>query len=200
VADFVAVYGRRHFETAAAHTVLSCDLRVNGQLDEAEHTARAAYEICRNILADHPFTAACAVNLAGALREMNRNAEAEQLDRQALAIFTARLGNTHPYSLAAAVDLASDLAAVGRLPEAVSANIQTLEKSEKVRGPKHPYTLLCAMHLSFDLRAVERTDDAEELERKTLASYRDTLGEGHPESVAARDRIRITADVEPPPM
>ena len=200
VADFIAVYGRRHFETAAAHTVMSCDLRVNGQLDEAERTARTAYEICRNILATHPFTAACAVNLAGALREMNRNAEAEQLDRQALAIFTARLGDTHPYSLAAATNLASDLAAAGRLSDAVSLNTQTLEQSRTVRGPDHPYTLLCAVHLSIDLRAAGLTDQADELEHATLARYTATLGEGHPEYAAARDRIRITADVEPPPM
>jgi tetratricopeptide (TPR) repeat protein len=200
VQDYLAVYGREHFETAAAHNALANDLRSNKRYAEAEREARFAYETCAGLAEDHPFTAACAVGLAAALRALDRGTEAMELDEEAVRILTARLGEQHPYTLAALTDLATDLAAAGRTAEAVILGERTLELSRSVRGAEHPYTLLCAANLAFDLRSIGRDGPAGELLRETLGRYVATLGGQHPLCVAAREGVRATAEIEPAPM
>jgi tetratricopeptide (TPR) repeat protein len=200
VQDYLAVYGREHFETAAAHNALANDLRSNERFVEAELEARFAYETCAALAADHPFTAACGVGLAAALRALGLGKEAMELDEEAVRILTARLGEQHPYTLAALTDLATDLAAAGRTAEAAILGERTLELSRSVRGPEHPYTLLCAANLAFDLRSIGREGPAAELLRETLGRYVATLGGTHPLCVAASAGIRATAEIEPAPM
>lgn len=198
--DFEAVYGVRHFETAAARTAYANDLRMTGSLVEAEDPARQAYEDARSIVADHPFTGGCAVNYAAVLRLLGRPEEAKALDEEAVAIFTARLGEEHYYTLAASGGLFDDLSALGRTAEAVLLGEQTLERFRQVRGESHPYTLQCATNLGLDLRALGRDAEADELERDTLRRYREILGEEHPDYRRALGRVRAVMDIEPTPM
>ena len=200
VQDYLAVYGQEHFETAAAHNALANDLRANEQYADAEREARFAHETCAGLAEDHPFTAACAVSLAAALRALDRGKEAMELDEEAVRILSTRLGEQHPYTLAALTDLATDLAEAGRTVEAAILGERTLELSRSVRGPEHPYTLLCAANLAFDLRSIGRDGQAEELLRETLGRYVATLGGQHPLCIAARAGRRATAEIEPAPM
>jgi tetratricopeptide (TPR) repeat protein len=200
MADFDAVYGQAHRETAAARTAYANDLRMTGSLREAEVQAALAYKASRNTQADHPFTGGCAVNYAAVLRLLGRPQEAMALDEEAVALFAERLGEEHYYTLAASGGLFDDLSALGRVGEAAILGAQTLERFRRVRGASHPYTLQCAVNHALDLRALGRAEAAEELERDTLARYEDALGPGHPDVVRARDRVRGIMDVEPTPM
>jgi tetratricopeptide (TPR) repeat protein len=199
-ADHEDVYGTAHFEFVAAATNLANDCRMCGLADEALLYAQEAHTASRQLDPRHPFTAACAVNLAAVRREAGEYAQALRLDEEAREILTASLGEDHPYTLAARVDLASDLAGLGRTAEAAALGESTLAQCGRVRGDSHPYTLQCAANLAMDLRALGRMEEADRLEGETLERYRNTLGPEHPEYVGARDRVRGTCDIEPPPM
>ncbi|GAB2708975.1 FxSxx-COOH system tetratricopeptide repeat protein [Nocardia thraciensis] len=198
--DHVRVYGDNHPESVAARTNLANDYRLTGHPGLAATTAEEAYRLCSAAHADHPYTAACAVNYAATLRPRDRCEEALRLDREAVDLFTVRLGADHPYTLAARSGEASDLAGLGRIEEAAEIGADVLDRSRRVRGPDHPYTLQCGVNLALDLRALGRIEEADELEYDTLDRYAAALGRDHPEFRAAFDRVRGTCDVEPPPM
>ncbi|MGV9410890.1 FxSxx-COOH system tetratricopeptide repeat protein [Nocardia sp. NPDC003693] len=198
--DHIAVYGPEHPESIAARTNVANDFRMTADPAQALEYAREAHQLGTGLRSAHPFTAACAVNYAAALRALGRPGEALALDEEAIAIFVRRLGEDHPYTLAAQSGRASDLAALGRLDEAVELGRDTLERSRRIRGPEHPYTLQCATNLSLDLRDSGADEEASAIEAETLAGYVLTLGPDHPEAKAALARVRGVCDVEPPPM
>ncbi|MFE2996344.1 FxSxx-COOH system tetratricopeptide repeat protein [Nocardia sp. NPDC059246] len=200
LADHVEVYGEEHPESVAARTNVANDYRMTGDLGAALRYAAEAYRICRAVRPDHPYTAACAVNHAAALRALGRYDEALQADLEGVRIFLDRLGPDHPYTLAAQTDVASDLAGLGRPAEAAELGADTLARLRRARGGWHPYTLQCALNLSLDWRAQGRIEAADDLEQDTLEAYAATLGPDHRESRAAAARMRGTCDVEPPPM
>ncbi|WP_194813906.1 FxSxx-COOH system tetratricopeptide repeat protein [Nocardia sp. XZ_19_385] len=198
--DHVRVYGPDHPESIAARINLANDYRMTGNLDAALTHAEEAHSRCAAVRPDHPYTAACAVDYAAALRRADRPADALSLDQEAVDIFTRRLTADHPYTLAAQSGRASDLAALGRLDEALALGADTLDRVRRVRGANHPYTLQCAVNYTLDLLAADRTAEAEDLERDTLQRYAQTLGPDHPDTQAALARRRGACDVEPPPM
>ena len=220
VGDFITVYGEEHFETCAARTSYASDLRMVGELAEAERQDRLAYEACLRINPTHPFTGCCAVNLAATLRLSGRFEEAQRLDEQAAEVFAERLGEEHYYTLSARNGLATDLAEQGELSSAIELRERILDGFRQSRGVDHPYTLQCQMSLSIDLRAaasaaaaadgaadagadVDPTDGvakADALESDALDRYRAALGPEHPDYLAATRRERVDTDLEPTPM
>jgi hypothetical protein len=143
----------------------------------------------------------CQANLAVTLRASGEVAEARRLNTEAEFQLRQLLGERHPYTLCAATNLASDLAAAGDYDGACQLSEITLELSqhESVRGPDHPYTLGCALNHALDLLAVGRADDATDLWHRTHNRFVVVLGPDHPDSLQARERRRIDADIEPPP-
>ena len=198
--DHIAVYGPEHPESVAARTNVANDYRLTGELDQALEHARDAYRLSVQRRPTHPYAAACAVNYAAVLRELNRVDEAVELDLEAVDVFTERLTGEHPYTLAARTDLAADFALSGDPARAVELGTEVLTQLRRIRGADHPYTLQCAGNLVLDLRACERTAEAEALERDTLDRYLATLGPDHPEYLAVAAGVRGSCDVEPPPM
>ncbi|MEU1984074.1 FxSxx-COOH system tetratricopeptide repeat protein [Nocardia sp. NPDC019395] len=198
--NHLRVYGADHPEAIAAETNVANDYRVLGDTEHAVEHAEAAYRRCANGYPDHPYTAACAVNYAAALRTAGRYQEALALDQEADAVFTRRLSEEHPYTLAARSGVASDLAGLNKAAEAVELGTDVLARCRRIRGADHPYTLQTAVNLGLDLRTLGRTEEADALETDTLERYFETLGDDHPEYQAARARRRGTCDVEPPPM
>lgn len=200
LADHVKVYGSGHPESVAARTNVANDYRLTGATKLAVEHAAEAHRLCVATYPHHPYTAACAVNYAAALRTDGRYQEALALDRAAEKIFTDLLTADHPYTLAAQTNIASDLAGLGTVAEAAELGAEVLERSRRVRGDDHPYTLQCAVNLGLDLRALGRDEEAEALERDTLERYTATLGDDHPDYRSAADRLRGTCDIEPPPV
>ncbi|MFD6399529.1 FxSxx-COOH system tetratricopeptide repeat protein [Nocardia sp. NPDC060249] len=196
----VAVYGPDHPESVAARTNLANDCRLLDRHDEALELAEEAYQRCAAVRPAHPYTAACAVNFAAALRTGGDVTDALDLDRQAVRIFTDRLGAAHPYTLAAGSGVAADLAGLGEYAEAVEIGAAVLARSTEARGADHPYTLQVAINYALDLRALGRVAEADGLEADALGRYRATLGLDHPDTAQAAQRRRGTCDIEPPPM
>ncbi len=198
--DHEKVYGLDHPETVAARTNTANDYRVTGDTERALEFAAEAHRRYANHHPTHPYTAACAVNYAAALRLADRYEDALSLDREAVEILTDRLGENHPYTLTAHTGVASDLAGSGRVAEAAELGAQVLSRNRRVRGADHPYTLQSAINLGLDLRALGRIEEADALEQDALDRYAETLGTGHPDYRAAKERIRGVCDIEPPPM
>ncbi|MFI5716180.1 FxSxx-COOH system tetratricopeptide repeat protein [Nocardia sp. NPDC051750] len=199
-ANHLQVYGPTHPETLAAHTNVANDYRVLGDTEQALEHAETAYRRCADSYPAHPYTAACAVNYAAALRTAGRYREALVLDQEAGEIFTSRLSADHPYTLAARTGTASDLAGLDRTAEAAELGTDVLDRCRRIRGLDHPYTLQTAVNLALDLRTLGRVAEADALETDTLERYFETLGDDHPEYQAARARHRGVCDIEPPPM
>ncbi|MCW6004629.1 tetratricopeptide repeat protein [Micromonospora sp. CPCC 205371] len=204
-AAYVARFPENHEHALAAMISLSNALR-----DESRDvdSLRRARQLCERALAlyqrsfpKHPFFFVCQVNLALIHRASGDVAEARRLNTEAEARLREMLGERHPYTLCAATNLASDLAAAGDYTAARRLSQVTLEISQdqSVRGPDHPYTLGCALNHALDLEAVGHMDEAAELWRDTHRRFVTVLGPDHPDSLQARERRRVDADIEPPP-
>jgi hypothetical protein len=204
-AAYVARFPEHHEQSLAAMVSLANALRDENRDVESLRRAR---QLCEGALAlyqrsfpGHPFFYVCQGNLALILRASGEVAEARRLNTEAEAGLLSGLGERHPYRLSVLTNLASDFAAAGDFAEAcrISEATVRISRDESVRGPNHPYSLGCAHNHAIDLEATGRIDEAAELWRDTYARFVAVLGPDHPDSLQARARRRIDADVEPPP-
>ena len=172
-----------------------------GKLNRAREIFENALRIYERDFGGHPFVEVCRTNLAIVLRRLGEVARARELNMTARTRLTAALSAHHPYALCATTNLASDLAALGEYEEASAYSREALDFSqqEAIRGPAHPYTLACMLNHALDLEGAGRGHEAEALRRAAVEGFVRTLGADHPDSLAARNRQRIDADIEPPP-
>ncbi len=96
---------------------------------------------------EHPDTLTSAANLAGSLSGQGKTAEAEQIEREVLAIRTRVLGPEHPGTLTTASNLAITLFDQRKYAEAQPLFEATLEVQRRVLGPDHTETLNTARWL-----------------------------------------------------
>ncbi|HWS36779.1 MAG TPA: FxSxx-COOH system tetratricopeptide repeat protein [Actinoplanes sp.] len=195
-----------HHEYTLTATMTLCNALRDEHRDLASLTrardlgfeALALYERYFN---EPPFIDVCRINLALILRRLGEVAAAARANELAMQRLERTLGERHPYFLCSASNLASDFAALGAYEAAsdLSGRILALSRQEDVRGPDHPYTLGCSLNHALDLERVGRGAEAETLWRDTVARFDRILGADHPESIAARNKQRIDADIEPPP-
>jgi tetratricopeptide (TPR) repeat protein len=197
------LFGDSHPDTLAIAISLSNLLR---SISEAQH--REALELAESIVERypraygrrHPYYYGCLGNLA-VLKRVTGDAEAAQeLNRQALAGLSDRIGRDHHYSLTVATNLASDLAELGLHQEARTLGEDTRSRLSALLGPDHPLALGCAVNLSLDLKTLEEEAAAESLLNDALESYRPRLGPNHPDTVVASAGRRLDPDFDPPPI
>jgi hypothetical protein len=204
-AAYVARFPENHENSLAAMMSLANALRDENRDRESMRRARELSEralaLYRRSFPGHPFFYVCQANLAVILRASGEVTEARRLNTDAEGRLRELLGDRHPYVLCAATNLASDHAAAGDYVAAcrLSEAILEISQDESVRGPDHPYTLGCAVNYALDLDAVGRTDEAADLWRRTQARFAAVLGPVHPDTLQARERRRVDADIEPPP-
>jgi hypothetical protein len=142
---------------------------------------------------------AAQLNLASVLRAAGNAEDAISYDEQArnglLRIYT----DEHPFTLAAEINYATDLAGSGMLGEAIQMGYRTLDKCRRhpALGESHPDTLMAAANLSIDEAAAGDEASAKRLLTDVLGKYAITLSEEHPEAIAAKQGIRLTAEIEP---
>jgi tetratricopeptide (TPR) repeat protein len=205
-AAYAARFPEHHEHTLAATMSLANSLRDENNRDPA--TLRRARQLMHGALriyerdfADHPFVQVCMTNLAVVLRRLGEVAQARELNAAARERLVTNLSADHPYALCSTTNLASDLAATGDYEQAARYSKEVLELSQAphIRGPDHPYTLGCALNHALDLERIGREREGNALRRDTIERFDRVLGADHPDSVTARNRQRIDADIEPPP-
>ena len=97
--------------------------------------------------ADHPDTLTTANNLASSLSHQGKHAEAEEMQREVLAV----LGAKHPRTLTTAHNLASSLFSHGKHAEAEEMEREVLAVRKRVLGADHFDTLAAASDLQQHL-------------------------------------------------
>ncbi|SHM99795.1 FxSxx-COOH system tetratricopeptide repeat protein [Cryptosporangium aurantiacum] len=200
--------GPRHPDTLAAAVTLGNALRSAEQYQEAEELIEETVERYRAVLGDHPYTHACAVNLAIVRRYLGVQSSqpglvdnARGLLEEAQAALTRLLGDQHHYTLTAANALATTCSASADIDRAYQLDAEVLPKFRDLLGDEHPHTLAAATNLAVDLRVLDRIGEADELLTATLEIYRRTLGSDHPETLAAETGTeRIAVDFDPTPI
>ena len=140
---------------------------------------------------DNSYTLRAADNLTEALRQMDQDAQARQLDEDTLARRRRMLGEDHPDTLGSAGNLALDLHNLGEHQAARELNEDTLARRRRVLGEDHPNTLDSATYLAYDLRALGDHQAARNLGEDTLARRRRVLGEDHPNTLDSATYLAI---------
>ncbi|HEY1626800.1 MAG TPA: FxSxx-COOH system tetratricopeptide repeat protein [Streptosporangiaceae bacterium] len=189
--------GSDHMQTLQAATNLINARRAVDDLAGAEALARETRALCLKSSPPDDLLYAGLVNLASVLRLGEHQDEALLDDEQARKGLIRIYGDRHPYTLVAEINFAADLIAHGRLGEAIQLGRETLDKCRQVLGENHPDTLMAQANLSFDEAAAGDQLSADQRRRDVLRRYEETLTLEHPEARAARDGVRLTAEIDP---
>jgi CHAT domain-containing protein len=174
-------------EVAIAETWLGNARFRMGRYEEAESPLRRALAIREATLGpDHVETADSVEDLAELLTAQERDDEAENLHRRALATFEAAEGQ----DLAATLDnLAGLLEVEGRHGEAEALIRRALAIYEKAAGPEDPETAATLDNLAGVLQARGRHAEAEGLLRRALAIEERALGGEQPDTAVSLDNL-----------
>ena len=142
-------------------------------------------------------TLECRNNLATALNEQGRHAEAEKEHRAVLALRERLLGAEHPKTLASRNNLAAVLQEQERHAEAEREHRAVLALREKVLGAKHADVFLSCFNLALCVEAQFRYGEALVLMERAEKGFKKSLGTGHPYTQSAEEcRLRIAAEIK----
>jgi CHAT domain-containing protein/tetratricopeptide (TPR) repeat protein len=145
-------------------------------------------------------TPATRAELANAYQLLTRaNAEsarsdfrkAEELYRQALAIFRSALGEENQYTAHTWGQLASALTELGKHAEAEKVHRHTLALSRRILGPEHPNTVVSLANLASDLTRQGKNAEAEALDRQALEIHRRVLGDNDPKTAQSLNALAV---------
>jgi CHAT domain-containing protein/tetratricopeptide (TPR) repeat protein len=139
--------------------------------------------------ANDPEVAGTLTLIAGWMRELDRNAEAEALLRRALIVFETSYGGAHEYTISAANNLAATLEALGRLEDANKIYSLTLDNMVKLHGPSHRLTAMSTNNLAFNLARQGRYQEAQPLYDKALKIGRATMDDDDPERARIENNV-----------
>jgi tetratricopeptide (TPR) repeat protein len=166
----------------------------HGDARTGHDLARVLYDHWRESLGpDHPHTLWAANNLAQALRDMGRYADARHLDEDTLARRRVLYGDDHPRTLASASNLAIDLSGLGELQAARELDEDTLTRRKRILGQNHRDTLNSARNLARILHMMGEIQEARNLNEETLERGRLAIGENDPETLATA--LNLSADI-----
>jgi tetratricopeptide (TPR) repeat protein len=120
------------------------------------------------------------LDVADALRELDRTPEALPLYREALALSEGIHGAEHPTTAAVLTNYGTALRELGELDEASSVTERALAIRERVHGKDHPKVATALYHLGLVRLDQGRLDDARPLLERALAIRERSLGPKHP--------------------
>jgi len=143
--------------------------------------AEVAHHLERELGPEHPAVATGLNNLAGVLYKQGMYAEAEPLQRRALAIREKSYGPAHPDVAECLNNLAAAVYAEGRYAEAEPLYRRSLSIVSAIRGPDHPDTAFPLDNLAVTLQGLGRYAEAEPLYRRSLSTRERRLGTEHPD-------------------
>jgi tetratricopeptide (TPR) repeat protein len=133
---------------------------------KSERLLQTALREAEKFGVDDPRLAVTLHNLANLAATQGKAAEAEPLDRRALAILEKVRGPDHSQTAVVRLGLADLLAGQGRDAEAEADYRGALRAFEKVLGPGHPIVATTLERYAALLRRTGRTAEAEQLEAR----------------------------------
>lgn len=148
-------------------------LRRRGDYSSSEELASAALDEWPS---DDPLTLRLRYELGATLRELGRDAEAHEMNRDSHEQLLHLLGEHHPYTLITASSFAADLRARGDYHEARELDERTLTTMRTVLGDDDPFTLNAVNNLAVSMRMVGEYAAAAKLDREALERRRKVLG------------------------
>ena len=141
--------------------------------------AEALWERYRRKPAQNQDRLAAQNQLANAYNQVGRDAEAEVLYRDILAIAWRVCGPNHTNTLLTAGNVGRALLRQGKSSEAEVLLRDTLERQREVQGAEHESALRTASNLTIALQSQGKYAEAEPVLRHTLAIQQRVLGNGH---------------------
>lgn len=152
-----------------------------GDFAAAEALLRPSLDEARAELGEaHELTHAMLANLAVAIKNQGRPADALPLAREVMDICNRLYGDRHPRTLLTQGNLASLLQAAGQLEESEALYRATAALCEEALGPDHQTTLSLLHNLASLLREQERYAEAEAMLRDVIERSERVMGRRHP--------------------
>jgi tetratricopeptide (TPR) repeat protein len=188
------------FDDATAAACAMADFLLStGAYQDAEHLARRAHEVARQLENDHPASLETRLCLASTLMARGRLGEAQEMIHHVHSVREQVLGPGHPETLRVLEKLALCLRDQGRLREAGLALRQVVSGRQRLLGEDHAETLRALSSLSAILWAQGKIGEAERSLRRVVEGRQRILKPDHPEVSAAlamlatilRDRGRL---------
>ncbi len=173
--------GQPEIEAALRYTLGSA-YETLWQKETAVHHLRIARDLNRQVLGpEHPDTIRCMVHLGMVLAEL-QDAEAVELQREALRVRLDRYGDQHRLVAQSKSELAFALFIAASPPQWEQAERyfqEALETYSQTIGPEHE-DIARSLHEFAIMRQFEgRIEEAERLFRQSLAMSRSLLGDDH---------------------
>ncbi len=152
-----------------------------GEYPNAAAMYREALALRRKLFGDeHPEVATALDQVAAALSQQGRKAEAETIFREALAMRRKLLGNEHMAVSDSLDSVARIVEAKGKLVEAETLWREALALRRKLLGSDSPGVAYVLHPLAWTLNGLGNRVEAEALSREELAIWRKSVGENHP--------------------
>ena len=136
-------------------------------------------------------------NLATALFDQGKHAEAELMLRMLLEVHMRVLGAEHPNTLNTAGQLAVSVTAKatkrqGNPAEAEAMNREVLGAHKRVLGAEHPATLTSTCNLAMSLTLQGKHAEAEAMNRELLGVQKRVLGADHPSTLSSAGNLAMS--------
>tara|TARA_R110002003_G_scaffold186_1_gene14516 strand:+ start:22903 stop:24447 length:1545 start_codon:yes stop_codon:yes gene_type:complete len=174
--------GKDHPDARTGRSQLARCLLHLRRAEEAEHMLRK--ELTSEdpaLTAEHKHTKLTNMhNLASALRQQGKNAEADELDRQTRVLTEDTFGDEHELTLTSQRSLASTLRKQGNYAEAERLLQDILATSTRTLGREDTDTLFTMRELGLLLFDQEKYTEAETLQQEELSLREKHYGETHP--------------------
>ncbi len=163
-----------------------------GEYTAAQQHLQRAFELRREQLGkDDPLTLSAMADLADALQNASKLAEAETLGAETLARLTRVLGPEHLDTLRAMDALAYTYRYQGKFSDAETLQKKAIELRRRVQGPDHPDLFEPVSNLVAIYLRRGQLAEAEALIGPILASQTRLLGPEHPNTLTSMNNLAV---------
>ena len=115
-----------------------------------------------------------------------------EMEKTALDMFKALLGEDHPDTLVTMRNLAGSLSNAGKYQESLELKQEVLAKQRKILGDDHPDTLVSMHNLAVSYSHLGKHREALELKQEVLAKQRKIQGENHPDTILTMHNLAVS--------
>ncbi|HLJ49318.1 MAG TPA: serine/threonine-protein kinase [Bryobacteraceae bacterium] len=176
-------------------------VNVMNDLAEVASAGRGDHKLAESLLLDvierdrriqgpeHLETLVAMNNLALEYSNLDKDAQAEQLYEQTLAIMRRVLGNEHPQTLLTMNNLGATHRFLGHYAQAEALLSEVLDVRRRLLGPEHRDTLTTMNNLALVYAVQGKYAQAEPMLLSALDGRRRLLGEEHPETLSTMDSM-----------
>ncbi|GAA3523752.1 FxSxx-COOH system tetratricopeptide repeat protein [Streptomyces osmaniensis] len=183
------ILGTEHPYTRETTISYARDLLDCGDYAGSELRLRRTYDHClanKEFGPSSPTTINAGRALSGALLQLGRAQEAEQLTRTVLANLPSEEGSASPNRLLLQLGLAGMLGAQGRTDEACDLARQVLDDCRRLFHDKHPYTVACYANLAVLLYAANEVASSLAHAEQAARAFAEIFDDDHPFTLMCR--------------